>query len=139
MEIFEQGYRLRQEDLNLHLFARYYTAHPDETFPYTPFWIKYDLGYVPPVTGTASGDFVLIPPSDRSPNIIDTGIVRPNFIIGETWKLGIYELRWNYKATETSSILTTIVQFEVSSNGISQSELAMESHFDIGAVMVLYE
>jgi hypothetical protein len=93
MEIFKQGHRMGQDDLILHLFARYYTVRPNETFPYTPFWIKYDLGYTPPVSGTASGDFVLVPPSNRSPNILDTGVVRPNFIIGETWKLGIYEIR----------------------------------------------
>lgn len=134
MESFKQGHRVGQEDLVLNLYARHYSAYPYQTFPYTPFWIRYDVGFVHPVTG----QFMLVGAHNRLPDILDTGKIRPNFIIGDTWKVGTYEIRWYYRASETSAIQTTIVEFSVTSDGIHQSELAMENHFDLNAFMILY-
>lgn len=134
MESFEQGHRIGQEDLVLNLYARAYSAYPYQTFPYTPFWIRYDVGFIHSITN----QFMPIGIKNRLPDIIDTGVVGPNFIIGDDWKPGTYEIRWNYMASETSLIQTTIVKFTVISDGIHQAELAMENHFDINAFMILY-
>lgn len=133
MESFIQGHRIGQEDLVLYLYARYYSAKPYETFPYTPFWIRYDVGFIHPTTN----NFMPVGSTDRLPYIIDTGKIRPNFIIGNNWKIGTYEIRWHYKATETSATQTTIVEFSVTSDGIHQPEIAMENHFDVKAYMIL--
>jgi hypothetical protein len=134
MESFIQGHRIGQTDLVLNLFARYYGAYPDQTFPYTPFWIRYDLGFVHPVTA----QFMPVGIRNRLPVIIDTGKIRPNFIIDSTWKLGIYQIRWYYRASETSATQMTPVEFSVTSDGIHQQNLAMENHFDLNAYMILY-
>lgn len=133
MESFEQGHRVGQNDLVLNLFARYYSAYPYQTFPYTPFWIRYDVGFIHPTTG----NFMLIGANERIPDIIDTGKIRPNFIIDDTWKPGTYQIRWYYRASESSAIQATSVEFSVTSDGIHQPEISMENHFDITAFMIL--
>lgn len=133
METFKQGYRLGQGDLLLYLYARYNNAQPYQTFPFTPFWIRYDIGYTDQNTNT----FMYIGARDRLPDILDTGKVRPNFIINDTWKPGVYDIHWHYTATQTSPVQTVIGQFTVVSDGIHQANLAMENHFDLRAFMVL--
>lgn len=133
MESFIQGHRVGQEDLVLNLFARYYTAYPYQTFPYTPFWIRYDVGFIHPVTN----DFRIIGRKDRIPDIIDTGRIRPNFIIGEDWKPGTYEIRWYYRDAEDSTTQVTSVEFSIVSDGVHQPDLIMVNHFDIKAFMIL--
>lgn len=134
MESFIQGHRIGQGDLVLSLYARHYSAYPYQTFPYTPFWVRYDVGYVNPTTN----QFSPIGARNRLPNILDTGIISPNFIIGEKWKAGTYEIRWYYMASETSATQVTIVEFSVTSDGIHQSEVTVENHFDLHAYMILY-
>jgi hypothetical protein len=134
MESFIQGHRIGQEDLILNMYARHYGAYPDQTFPYTPFWIRYDVGFVHPITN----QFMPIGIHNRLPDIIDTGKIKPNFIVEDTWKVGAYEIRWYYMASDSSPIQMTIVEFSVTSDGIRQQELAMENHFDLNAYMVLY-
>lgn len=133
MESFIQGHRVGQEDLVLNLFARYYSAYPYQTFPYTPFWIRYDVGFIHPVTI----EFMIIGKKDRIPDIIDTGRIRPNFIIGRDWKPGTYQIRWYYRDSEDSTTQVTSVEFSIISDGIHQPNLVMENHFDIKAFMIL--
>lgn len=134
MENFVQGYRLGQNDLILNMFARYISSRPDETFPYTPFWIRYDVGFIYPLTN----QFTPIEARNRIPVIEDTGKVRPNFIIGEGWKAGVYEIRWYYRATDTSNTQITPVQFSVSSDGMHSPEVYSGNQFDVNAFMILY-
>lgn len=134
MEEFIQGQRLGQDDLVLNMFARYISYRPDETFPYTPFWIRYDVGFIYPLTN----QFTPIGSRNRSPIIVDTGKVRPNFIVGDNWKPGVYEIRWYYMATDTSNTQMTIVQFSVSSGGVSQPVYYSGNQYNVSAVMTLY-
>jgi len=133
MESFVQGHRLNDDDLVLYLYARYISSRPDETFPYTPFWIRYNVGFIHPITN----NYMLIGPTERIPRYIDTGKVRPNFIIDENWNPGTYKIRWSYMATDVSSIENLTVEFEIVSAGIQQGNLAMENHADVIAVMTL--
>jgi uncharacterized protein YodC (DUF2158 family) len=134
MESFIQGHRVGQNDLVLNLYARYYSAYPYQTFPYTPVWIRYDVGFLHPVTGS----FMLIGKKERIPDIIETGKIRPNFIIEDDWKPGVYEIRWYYRASEESATQAVTVEFSVTTNGISQPIISMENHFDLNAYMILY-
>lgn len=134
MDSFIQGYRLGQSDLLLNLFARYNYSQPDVSFPYTPYWIRYDLGFIHPITSV----FMPIGAINRLPEIIDTGKVRPNFIVGENWKPGVYEIRWYYKAMEDSTAQLTIVQFSITSSGMRQENLLPVNHVDVCAYMILY-
>jgi hypothetical protein len=134
MESFEQGYRLGSDDLVLNLYARYYNSQPYMDFPFTPFWIRYDVGFIHQVTN----QFMPIGCKKRIPDIINTGRVKPNFIIGDDWKIGVYEIKWYYTVTETSDIQMTSVQFSVSSNGVSSPSIALENHSDINAYMIIY-
>jgi hypothetical protein len=134
MESFIQGHRIGQTDLILNLYARYYNAYPYQTFPYTPYWIRYDIGFVHLLTN----QFMPIGIRNRLPDILDTGKIKPNFIIEDTWKIGTYEIRWYYRALETSATQLTTVEFSVTSDGIHQQMSAMKNHFDINAFMILY-
>lgn len=133
METFTQGYTLTDNDLVLNMYARYISSRPDETFPYTPYWIRYAIGYIHPVTL----NFMLVGPTERIPRYIDTGKVRPNMIIADDWNPGTYQVRWMYTATSTSSVESTVVEFAVISAGIQQNNLAMENHADVIAIMTL--
>lgn len=133
MESFVQGHRLNDDDLVLYLYARYISSRPYETFPYTPYWIRYNVGFIHPITD----NYMLIGPTERIPHHIDTGKVRPNFIIDEDWNPGTYKIRWFYMATDDSSIEFLTVEFEVVSAGIQQGNLAMENHADVIAIMTL--
>ncbi len=133
MENFQQGHRVGLQDLIINLYARYHYAQPHQTFPFTPFWIRYDIGFIHPTTG----DFMLIGAKDRLPDVLDTGKIRPNFIINDKWKPGTYQILWHYRVTEESSVETIMVEFSVVSDGIHQPEIFMENHFDIRAYMVL--
>lgn len=135
MESFEQGHRLTQDELLLYLYARYNYSSPDQTFPYTPYYIAYDIGYIHATTE----QFIPIGKTKRTPLHISTGKVCPNFIIGEDWKPGVYEIRWYYRATETSPIQMTLIQFSVVSYGIGQYKQVTVNHRDISAIMILTE
>ena len=133
MDSFIQGYRLQQEDLNFNLFSRYNYNQQNLTFPYTPYWLRYDIGFIREDTS----EFYPIGSKNRKPDILSTGVFRPNFIIGDRWTPGIYELRWYYRDSASSDIQTQIIQFEVTSDGISQPLIQVYNHFDIYAVFTL--
>ena len=135
MESFTQGYRLRQEDLNFHLFARYNYNQQYLTFPYTPYWLRYDLGFI----REDNNQFYPIGAKNRIPDILSTGTFRPNFIIGDRWAPGTYEIRWNYRDSSLSNIETQIVQFSVVSEGVYQPLLSMYNHYDIVAFFTLVD
>jgi len=133
MESFTQDYRVGQNDLVFNIYARSYSAQPGVTFPCTPFWVRYDVGFIQPSTGL----FVPIGSRNRLPQVIATGKVTPNFIIEGDWETGIYEIRWYCKTSETSLVQMTSVQFSVTSDGVHQSKQTMENHSDISASMIL--
>lgn len=80
---------------------------------------------------------MLIGAKNRLPDFLDTGKIRPNFIINDRWKPGTYQLRWYYRAFEESPIETIIIEFSVVSDGIHQPEIFMYNYFDVRAFMVL--
>ena len=133
MESFTQGYRLRQEDLNFNLFARYNYNQQYLTFPYTPYWLRYDIGFICPETS----EFYPVGILNRKPDIISTGTFRPNFIVGDDWTPGTYEIRWSYRDSSSSDIQTQIVQFTIVSDGIGQDRISMYNHWDLPAFFTL--
>lgn len=133
MESFIQGHRIGQSDLVLNLYARYYGSSPYQSFPYTPVWIRYNVGFIHPVTG----NFIFIGKKERTPDIIATGKIRPNFIIEDNWKPGVYEIRWYYRASEESATQDVTVEFSVTTNGMSQPIIYMGNYLDLNAYMVL--
>jgi hypothetical protein len=134
MENFNQGQRLSHFDLILNMYARYVNSRPDETFLYTPFWIRYDVGFI----NSLNNQFTPVGSINRLPELIDTGKIHPNFIVGYDWKPGIYEIHWNYQATETSVKQMTSVQFSISSNGINPYKAYSGNYFEMNAYMILY-
>jgi hypothetical protein len=130
MEKFIQGQRLKNNDLVLYFYERNYYNIINLCIPY---WIRYSVGYIHPPTGK----FLLIGIKNRIPQII-AGKVQPNFIIGKKWKPGIYEVFWRYKEYEDSLIKAVHIQFEVLSDGVTQSDLVMGNHFDLPANLIIY-
>lgn len=133
MESLVQGSRIGKDSLNFLIYGRYKSDQPDVTFPYTPAWIKYDVGFIHPVTN----QFMNIGSRNRLPNFLDTGKFQPNFIVGDDWKPGIYEVRWHYRVTESSVTNMTSVQFSIVASGMAQPQLVMENHVDIRAYLIL--
>jgi hypothetical protein len=135
MESFEQGHRLTQDELSLNIYSRYNHSSPYQTFPCTPYYVAYDIGFIHATTG----QFVPIGKTKRSPRHISTGRFCPNFILGEDWKPGTYEIKWYISATETSQMQMTSIQFSVVSNGTRQSKQVTVNHHNIPAVLILIE
>lgn len=133
MESFKQGYRLQQDDLLLNFYARYYNVQPYVTCPYSPYWIRYDIGFIYSITN----EFYPVGAVNRIPDELSTGIFRPNFIVGDDWDPGIYEIRWHYKDYENSILQEKIIEFEILSDGIMQSRLYMFNHVDLPANFTL--
>ena len=70
-----------------------------------PFWSVF---FVPPIEQ----------PVNRIPEKINGSGYRANFIVGEEWATGIYQIVWKYKPYSYSNTQTITQYFEVLSNGI---------------------
>jgi len=124
MESFIQGYRLQQEDLNYSFYFYRY--------PYSPFWVRYGLGYINP-----DGTYHEFGTRYRLPDELQTGLFRPNFAIGDDWYVGTYEVRWKYQIRENSAILIDSVQFQVTTAGIYNTTGNYPEYYDLPASMTV--
>lgn len=129
MEQFIQGQRLKNNDLVIYLYERISYNIINLIIPY---WIRYSVGYIHP----SSGRFLLIGPKNRIPFVTE-GKVQPNFVIGKRWKPGLYEIFWRYKRYANTPIEELRVQFEVVSDGITQSLTVMGNYFDLSAELII--
>lgn len=128
MEEFYQGYRLKDDDLEISFWA-YDVYYPGSYGNYySPYWIRYGLGYI-----NENDHYHEIGPRYRIPEELKTGYFRPNFIIGEKWPLGTYEIRWKYKDFENSSIEFRKVQFKIVSAGIYNQTGYFPDYLDLPA------
>lgn len=132
MESFVQGYRLLQTDLNIEFWRHSIHYPPPFAFRYSPYWIRYQVGYVPDDISR----FYRIGIQYRLPDELDTGLFRPNFIIGDDWGPGNYQIRWLYKDYENSSIAERFVGFRVVSAGIFSGEMVEMNQRNLPAFFV---
>jgi len=132
MEIFSQGTRLGEDDL-VTVFWAYPVYYPTIYGNYySPYWVRYGIGY------TEDGHYHEFGARYRIPVEIKTGYFRPNFIVGEDWAVGKYEIRWKYKNYENSEIEYRSVEFEVCSSGINNQKDVPEDYLDLPAQMFVY-
>lgn len=131
MEILKQDYRLKDGDLN-------YTFFDDDvsylynglTQKYSPYWVRYEVGRI------QESNLAYFPLGSlfRIPYEIETGIFRPNFIIGRDWKTGLYKIRWKYKKTAYSDVEYKEVPFIITTEGIYDfSEEVLGGYMDLAA------
>lgn len=130
-ESFKQGYRLKDGDLEESFWA--YNVYYPDTFGnyYTPYWARYDVRWIHPTSGISYP----LKPRYRIPYEVKTGILRPNFIIGDTWEPGTYEIRWKYKIWENSDIEYRRVFFTVTDAGLGSIPWDFEDYLDLAASM----
>jgi len=110
-----------------------YDVHYPTTYGnfYTPFWVRYDVRWVL----TEVNRNYPIGPQYRLPIEVRAGILRPNFIIGETWEPGTYEIRWKYRDWENSDIEFRSVLFVVESAGTGYLPWNFDNYLDLPASM----
>ena len=133
MESFSQGYRLEEGDLNKTFYRNsvYYSGSTGNF--YTPYWVRYEIGKV----NASTGLYYAIGSTERIPDFIQTGVVRPNFIIGENWDTGIYELKWIFKDSANSAEEIAFEQFEVVTEGIYDSGDAVPFYVDLPGSFII--
>jgi hypothetical protein len=133
METFIQGHRLRMEDLNIIFYSRdprYYSVVPSA---FTPFWISYAVGYIQPGTNR----YYRIGPRYRLPEELSTGVLRPNFIIGEDWLVGTYKIKWFFQEFENSAVSVQEVLFAVESAGINNGTMLLQNFQNLYASLTV--
>lgn len=133
MEEFYQGYRLREEDLNTEFWRQNIHYPPPLTYLYSPYWVRYSIGWIHPTTGIR----YRIGPFHRLPDEVQTGVFRPNLVIGDAWATGTYEIRWFYMDFDYSSIEERRVRFTVLSAGIANALMDYQDYFDLPALLTV--
>lgn len=108
MESFYSGYRLQDTDLNVNFFAQGVSYPPALTYPYSPYSLSYEIGFL-----NYDGRILRVGPLNRIPYNIRTGVYRADFIVGDDWATGTYQITWKYKISANSDVQETIQQFEV--------------------------
>jgi len=122
-QLFCHGYQLTNDDLKV-LFV------DDQNRFYTPYDIWYQVGFVTAIDGL----FHRIGSEKCLPLQIRTGVLRPNFRIGDCWNTGQYEIRWFYQIYEGGPIEMRITPFIIDSCcGICDFEQTAPSFFDLPA------
>lgn len=114
MESFRQGYRLQTDDLNTTFYTQGLIYPPDRTFAYSPYWVRYEIGYHHPTESRV----LRIGPLNRKPVEKRTGLYRANFIVGERWTPGTYQIKWKYKISDVSDEETKTEDFEITTRGV---------------------
>lgn len=145
MEIFEQGYRLQYTDLNTWFYTNTYVnaapldnigttldLFPGAPLPYSPFWVRYGIGYVDGI-----GHYHEFGERYRMPVELQTGLFHPNFIIGSDWGTGIYEIRWKYRISDGDDIQVMKVQFYVESAGTYDRPGTYTDCLDLTGAMIV--
>jgi hypothetical protein len=132
METFKQDYRLQQEDLNYWFYSEYVAYQIGLSQPYSPFWVRYGLGYINP-----DDTYHEFGARYRIPDQLQIGLFRPNFAIGTDWYVGTYEVRWKYQIYENSEILIDKVRFQVTTAGIYNTPGVFPSYVDLPASMMV--
>ncbi|MBD3262614.1 MAG: hypothetical protein GF334_13255 [Candidatus Altiarchaeales archaeon] len=117
--IFLQGHRLKEDELDSHFYSTsvYYPSGVPNA--YSPYWIRYEIGWVDPDTSR----YHRMGSENRIPYELDTGHYRANFIIGDLWPTGTYEIRWKYKIAAGSTEETKVYEFYVETAGIFDGRL----------------
>jgi len=127
VESFKQGYRLGDDDL-IKTFYRNSVYYSNSTGNfYSPYWISYEVGRFREDLNSYDPIGSLF----RIPIELDTGVFRPNFIIGDKWDTGVYELKWKFKVSANAAEEKESVMFEVITEGILDSGLAVQYYQDL--------
>jgi hypothetical protein len=108
IQSFYPGYRLQDTDLNVTFFAQGISYPPALTYPYSPYSLSYEIGFL-----NDDGRVLRVGPLDRIPYNISTGVYRADFVVGDDWATGTYQLTWKYKISANSDTQETIQQFEI--------------------------
>ena len=78
---------------------------------YTPYYLSYEIDYK-----DVSGRIIPFGNRNRIPEKVSQGIYRPNFIVGDDWSAGNYQITWKYKISAASEIVTQVNPFQVINN-----------------------
>jgi len=115
MEILKQDYRLKEGDLH-YTFYSDSVAYPYGSLPqkYSPYWVRYEIGQV------QEDNLSYYPKGSlfRLPVEVETGIFRPNFIIGPDWDVGLYKIRWKYKKSAGTNVEYADISFYIATGGL---------------------
>lgn len=96
---------------------------------YTPYTVWYTVGAV----NTLCDRVVNVCGGPKDPYEINTGMLRPNFVVGDKWPTGLYRITWHYKDSSSSPLQTREFDFNVVTAGIYDSSMTMECFFDLPA------
>jgi len=110
MQSFPLGYRLMDEDLNI-TFQRKLSFAYGPLSLYNPFYLAYEIG-----TLDSSQVYTRMGPENRIPYNIKVGTYRANFIVGDEWTIGNYQIIWTYQICQTGPVMTVSDNFTVSTS-----------------------
>lgn len=101
----------------------------------TPFFISYKVGFL-------SGEepmqeLHLIGSENRRPLEMRTGLIRPNFQVGDKWYTGDYCLIWVYRVNEDDDLQERKIPFKVITTGIYDVKPSPSSTNDIQATVII--
>jgi hypothetical protein len=96
---------------------------------YSPYKVWYIVGIVNENCNTV----VPVCGGPKDPYVISTGIMRPNFIVGDKWPSGLYRITWYFQDVESGPVQQRDFDFEVKSAGIYGSRVTLECFFDLPA------
>jgi hypothetical protein len=110
--VYDPGYRLQDEDLNVSFCAQGLTWPLGVAYFYTPNSVEYEIDFF-----NTDGRLVSYGNADRIPEIVTQGVYRANFIVGDDWPTGFYQILWKYQTSANSSIETISKIFQVTTGG----------------------
>lgn len=101
---------------------------PQQRF-YTPYTVWYEIGIV----NEECDKVVPVCGGPKVPHEIRTGVLRPNFIVGDKWPTGLYRISWYFKDTAESILETRTQDFIVVTAGIYDQAVTKDCFFDLPA------
>jgi hypothetical protein len=107
VQTFPTGYRLNREDLTVQFVKKFGFGHGPLAV-YNPFYVACEIGLI-----DSNLAYTRIGPEFRVPEIVKVGTYRANFIVGEHWVSGIYQIIWKYQVCAEDPIQTAVEQFAV--------------------------
>ena len=96
---------------------------------YTPYKVWYLVGILNENCNTV----VPVCGGPKLPFIVRTGVMRPNFVVGDKWPAGTYRITWYFQDFKDGPVETRDFDFAVLSAGIYGSRMTMECFFDLPA------
>jgi hypothetical protein len=110
--VFAPGYRLQDKDLNVNFCTQSISYPPGLAYFYTPYSLIYEIYFI-----NSDGRVVPYGNENRIPEKVDTGIYRANFVVGDNWPTGHYNIIWKYRIYAISNIQTITDTFQVTDGG----------------------